>query len=376
MRPPLERIIELADAAVEYQRTRPVAQWHWGPALQGFAYARLQQHLGDQRYTDLLVRYCRTHAEGDGPVVDQSDTAAPGLISFELERLGYTEFAPLTERVIDYVKTAARSVGGAVNHLGHGFWSRLYPRSAWVDTLMMFGVFPALVGRERGDDALLEAAATLPRQCAAMMQHASGLWTHSYWAPAWHSPGGRPFPSHTFWARGNGWVIASLPMILEAIGDHPEVPGIIDLLQCTSAALLQLQETDGSWTTVLNGSPRGRSEASATALIAAGWLTSVRHGWLPEHYLAPARRALDFVIGCIVDGAAARDTNPIQRWFRTTSAAAPDGSYQGPALTRVSGPTIPLPLIPRFGYTHLTPDVVNASYGMAAAILAAIADDQ
>ena len=375
MRDSLARVVELADASVEYQLSRPVAPWHWGPALQGFAYAKLQEHLGDERYTDFLVRYCRHHATGAGPVVDQSDTAAPGLVTHELQKLGYAEFEPLTELVVDYVKTAPRVVGGAVNHLGHGFWSKIYPTSAWVDTLMMFGVFPAIAGRSRGDQELLDAAATLPRRCSDLMQHSSGLWTHSYWAPAWHSPHGRPYPSQTFWARGNGWVIASLPMILEAIGDHPKAPELREILARTSSALLPLQRDDGSWTTVLIGSPRGRPESSATALIATGWLTAIRHGWLPENYLEPARRAVGFVTDCIVDGAAVGEKNPLQHFFRRTSAAAPDTTYQGPALTRVSGPTIPMPLIPRLGYTHLTPDVVNASYGMAAAILAAISDD-
>lgn len=376
MRPPLARVIELADASAAYQARRPVAQWHWGPALQGYAYARLQEHLGDQRYTPVLERYARHHARGAGPVIDQSDTAAPGLITFELERLGIEDFAPVTDRVIDYVKTAPRTVGGGVNHLGHGFYSRLYPRSVWVDTLMMFGVFPAHVGAARGDEELIAASANLPSQCAELLQHPSGLWTHSYWAPAWHSPRGRPFPRRTFWARGNGWVVASLPMILSEIGDHPRAGEILDLLWRTSQALLPLQDDDGAFRTVLTGASRGRKESAATALIAAGWLSAARRGWLPETYVAPARRALGYVTARIVDGTALPRFGPLQRWFRSTAAAAPDAGYAGPVLTGISGPTIPMPVIPRLAYTHLTPDVTNASYGMAAAILAAIADDQ
>lgn len=375
MRPALGRVVEMADATAAHQLARPVPAWHWGPALQGFAYARLQEHLGDDRYTALLLRYARHHVE-QGPSIDSSDTAAPGLVTFELERLGHAEFAATTQQVVDYIREAPRAVGNAVNHLGDGMWSRLYPRSVWVDTLMMFGVFPARVGRARHDVTLLDAAATLPLECARLLQHPSGLWTHSYWADAWHSPGGRRYPSRTFWARGNGWVVAALPMILDEIGDHPNHAAIVELLRDTSEALLPIQADDGSWTTVLNGRVRGKPESSATAFIAAGWLHAVRLGWLPERFVAPARRALEFVVGCIVDGAAAGEAGIVERWLQGTAADSPDGAYTGPALTRVSGPTIPLPVLPRLGYTHLTPDAVGASYGFAAAVLAAIADDQ
>src|SRR5699024_2907039 len=123
-----------------------------------------------------------------------------------------------------------------------------------------------------------DAAAALPGEVAGLLQHHSGLWTHSWWTPAWHSRRGRRFPRATFWARGNGWVVAALPMILGQVGDHERAPGIVGLLEHTSGALLPLQTSDGSWTTVLGGARPGRPETTATALIAAGWLESVRRG--------------------------------------------------------------------------------------------------
>lgn len=369
----LQRVTDLADAVAAQQMTQPVAQWHWGPALQGLAYARLQEHHGDERYTGLLLRYARHHAHPPGPRIDASDTAAPGLVTFELERLGHTEFAWLTDAVITYLRRAPRAVGEAVNHLGDGAWSRLYPRSVWVDTLMMFGVFPARVGTARGDAELVDLAAALPAHLAELLQHPSGLWTHSYWAPSWHSRSGRRFPRRSFWARGNGWVVASLPMILTEIGEHERSAEIRDLLVRTSAAMLQCQSADGSWTTLLNGPSRGRPETSATALVAAGWFTAVARGWLPESYLVPAEQALKYVVSRI-NPHAPGGTSPIRRWLSRTAAASTTGAYQGPVLEGISGPTIPLPLIPRLGYTRLTPDAPNASYGMAAAIFAALAE--
>ena len=372
----IERVVDLADSMAAHQLARPVPAWHWGPALLGFAWAQLQDHLGDQRYGEGLQGYARHHV-AHPPAIDSSDTAAPGLVTLELQRQG---LAPpgteeLTRRVVGYVRDAPRATGGVVNHLGDGPWAKLYPRSVWVDTLMMFGVFPARAGVQFGDATLIDAAAALPAEAASLLQHPCGLWTHSFWTPAWHSRRGRRFPATTFWARGNGWVVASLPMILDEIGEHPQAPGIIRVLEATSTALRARQSPQGGFTTVLNGRSRGRPETAATALVAAGWLHAVRSGWLPGHFEAPARRALAHVTASIVDAPPIMQ-GPIQRWARTTAAAPPDERYPGPWLRGVSGPTIPTPAVPRLAYTRFTPEVPNASYGVAAAILAAIAADK
>src|SRR5699024_3216052 len=137
------------------------------------------------------------------------------------------------------------------------------------------------------------------------------------------------FPN-VFWGRGNGWVVAALPMILDQLpDDHPEREQILGLLGRTSAALLPLQSEDGTWKTVLKDRRRwfksrgGYRELSATALVASGWLHGVRVGYLGEEYLDPAQRAL-----AAVTGAVRRRGGHVE-------------------LPEISGPTIPLPFAPR-----------------------------
>lgn len=360
----LAKVTALTDALVDYQMGRPVAAWHWGPALQGFAYDRLQTALGDDRYVDYLLRYARHHTS---PVINSSDTAAPGLITYALEQRGYREFHPITQRVLGYIANAPRAVDHAVNHLGDGGWAKLYPRSVWVDTLMMFGVFPALAA----EGELRDRAAQLPGLCASLLQDSSGLWRHAYWAPSWHSRRGRPYPRRVHWARGNAWVIAALPMILEALGDHEETEAILRIFTSTADALLPLQRDDGGFTTLLTGRQRGRPETSATALMAAGWYAGIRHGWLEEaRFLPAAQRAAAYVATRIT--AEAPSPGIIGRWLSTTAAASTVADYRGPVLRGVSGPTIPMPVLPRLGYTRLAPEAINASYGVAAAAFAAV----
>ena len=88
-------------------------------------------------------------------------------------------------------------------------------------------------------------------------------------------------------------------------------------------------------------------ELSATALIAAGWLHGIRCGYLDEKFLEPAIKAF---YAC-VDNFKEEDDKVL--------------------MTNISGPTIPIPFIPKLGY-KLTPVGDNWSYGVAALIFAAI----
>lgn len=330
---PLETAIQLCDDITARGMHEPVMEWMWGPALFGHALAELDAHLGEDRYLPWLERYAEHH--------------------LALQRRGMDRFAPLTERALDYIRHAPRAVDDAVNHLGSSRWNWIYPKSVWVDSLMMFAVFPALYGRATGDDELLDFAGRQPAQYAGRMQDpGTGLWHHAYWVRL-----ARPYPD-VFWGRGNGWVIASLPMLLDTLGaDHPERPAILELLTRTSDALLPLQRSDGTWTTVLADrrrwlpAPGGYRELSATALIASGWLHAVRQGYLPERFRAPGERALAAV---------------------SSTVRVRDGRVE---LPEISGPTIPVPVFPRLGYLW-TPTGPNHPYGVAAFVLAALNADR
>ena len=343
--PLFRRVVELADGFTA--AADPTLRWMWGEALLGFALLELDAALGEDRYLPFLRDYGDHWAARD-PRVDQSDTAAPGLVSYGLQKkLPGRGYERLTSKVLDYIRHAPRVLDDSPNHLGSSPEGRLYPKSVWVDSLMMLSVFPAVYGAEAGDRELLDFAARQPRLYAGRLQDPrDGLWRHSWWVRA-----ARPHPAgRVYWARGNGWVVASLPRILDRLSrDHPERRGILDILARTSAALLPLQRPDGWWETVLLPPGRTYRESSATALIAGGWLHSASAGYLADTYRLPAEKAFRSVVDSLVEG--------------------PNGRL---AMPEISAPTIPLPLFPRLGYT-LVPRGSNYSYGIAALILAAVA---
>ena len=335
-----DKVCALADYVVK--SFDPKMKWMWGEALLGYALDELDKANGTEKYTDFLTRYCDYWVKAD-PAVDQSDTAAPGLITYAMyKRCGKEEYKKLTDKVLDYIRNEPRLYLDCLNHLGSSSKANIYPKSVWIDSVMMFSVFTSLYARENGIDELVEFAARQPKQYASMMLNKeTSLWSHSYWVK-WKMP----YPRNVFWGRGNGWVIAAFPMILDNIGlDHPEAEEIIRLYKKTSEALLERMNEDGTFNTLLTH--KSYRELSATALISAGWMHGVRCGYLDERFRDAAIKAFEAVVSAmeLTDG----------------------GVY----MTEISGPTIPVPLFPKLGY-KLVPRGKNWSYGIAALIFAAI----
>ena len=321
----------------------PKMKWMWGEALLGFSLDELDKENGTAKYQDFLTKYCDYWAEKD-PAVDQSDTAAPGLITYAMyKRTKKKAYKRLTDKVLDYIHNGPRMYLDCLNHLGSSSKAKIYPKSVWIDSVMMFSVFTSLYAKENNDAELLEFAARQPKQYASMMfQEKEGLWAHSYWVKAKKAFPGR----RLFWGRGNGWVICGFPMILDSIGaDHKEAAGIIELLKKTSESLLLCQNEDGTFNTLLKY--KSYRELSATALISAGWMHGVRCGYLDKKFLEPAVKAFK------------------------ACAEAIEFTENAVYMPEISGPTIPLPVFPKMGY-QCVPLGKNWSYGVAALIFAAI----
>lgn len=230
-----EKIIELADASIK--RLDPVkVKWQWGEALYTYALTLLDKELGEDRYLDFNRAYMDAHI-ARGYRVDQSDTAAPALTAYALYlKTGDVRYKAVVDRVVDYMKTAPRILDYMPNHLGSSPESWFYPKSVWVDSVMMYGVFTSWYGRESGDQELYDFARKQPALFARYLQDPDEkLFYHSYWVKK-----GCTYPkTKLFWGRGNGWVIAGLPKAIENFPDgSEEKERAIGIVRETSAALL------------------------------------------------------------------------------------------------------------------------------------------
>jgi rhamnogalacturonyl hydrolase YesR len=99
-----------------------------------------------------------------------------------------------------------------------------------------------------------------------------------------------PFGNKVFWSRGNGWVFAGLPLLLEALPEeHPEREALLQLYREMAATFRDIQHADGYWaSSLLDVQHDPLPEMSGTAFITFGLAWGVNHEVLaPEDY-APA----------------------------------------------------------------------------------------
>jgi unsaturated rhamnogalacturonyl hydrolase len=92
------------------------------------------------------------------------------------------------------------------------------------------------------------------------------------------------FGNKVFWSRGNGWVFAGLPLILDALpADHDARAAFVALFRSMAVALRAVQQPAGYWSpSLLDRDPGALPETSGTAFITFGLAWGVNHGLLSK----------------------------------------------------------------------------------------------
>ena len=103
-----------------------------------------------------------------------------------------------------------------------------------------------------------------------------------------------PNGAKQFWARGNGWVLAAFPLILENLPEeYLKRDYYIRLYKEMAARILQTQDAQGSWhASLLDAGTYPQPENSASAFVCYGLAWGVRNGILDaKTYKEPIIRA-------------------------------------------------------------------------------------
>ncbi|WP_394171896.1 glycoside hydrolase family 88/105 protein [Thalassotalea litorea] len=87
-----------------------------------------------------------------------------------------------------------------------------------------------------------------------------------------------------FWGRGNGWVFAALPLIIDDLPQgHPSKERYLALYKKNAASLLKLQTAEGYWPASLMDPEKVKTpEVSGTGFITYGLAWGVNNGILTE----------------------------------------------------------------------------------------------
>lgn len=340
MNPYLDNVISLIDDHLKDLK-KPM-KWMWGEALLGYALLLLDEHLSTHRYESFIKSYL-DHYLKHTPNIDQSDTFAPILVSYTYDKNYHTQhYKTLTDKGLNYFLNAEPVIDFLPNHLGHSFVGKLYPKSIWVDSMMMYGFFLSFYGKHENDDNLSKLSVETILKFNTYLQK-DGFWHHAYWTKS-----KKAFPKNLYWGRGNGWVMTSLPMIIENVSKENQEK-IIPIYKKTVESMVKSHH-EGLYQTILNQS--SPYESSANFLIFGGMIKGYLLGLVDKKTVEFAKEGYEKAFSTFVKT-----------------------KHDQLKLTKVSNPTIPLYLLPKLGYMCIG-FKDNWSYGLAALIFASIAYDK
>jgi unsaturated rhamnogalacturonyl hydrolase len=277
--------------AHRYMEEHPATleMWDWTSGVFMFALTELYRVTGDESLRTYYGEYLDHHIE-QGYEIFWSDSCPPALTALALLReTDDPAYRKVVEDVLDYLESAPRTEDGGIRHLGPilGELSGI-----WVDSLFMFGMVLNRHGESADDSETLTLMSEQIRIFSDVLQHESGLLLH---ADEWVFE----FDTDIFWARGNGWVVASLADYLRIRFLRNESdPEAERMFRNQVEGVLGTQDGDsGMWWTVMNrpGEDVNYRETSAAALLAYGMARAYRYGLLGKEGLDAAKHAVEAV---------------------------------------------------------------------------------
>lgn len=128
-----------------------------------------------------------------------------------------------------------------------------------------------------------------------------------------------------FWARGNGWMIAGLCRVVDALPvNYPNRSAYISMIQTMAAALVPLQQSDGFWrSSLLEPTQFDTPETSGTAFYAYSMAWGINNGILDKATYLP-------VVAKAWNGMVAESVHPdgFLGYVQTVAAEPGNSSYQ------------------------------------------------
>jgi unsaturated rhamnogalacturonyl hydrolase len=144
----------------------------------------------------------------------------------------------------------------------------VFPEQAWVDTMMMAGLFLLRVGKLLNREDYVEDGLKQYHGHEDFLQDPNtNLYYHGWDNIA------KNHMSSIYWARGNGWAALTMAKALELVEvQHPSYMIIDCSLRDQLSTLVRLQDESGLWHTIVDD-PTSYFEVSGSSAIAASILT-------------------------------------------------------------------------------------------------------
>lgn len=279
------------------------ARWTYDQSVILRGIEGLWRETGEKKYFDYIQKSMDFFVDDNGnirtyrPDEYTLDNVAPG------KNLMLLYNVTGKEKYLKAVQTLRKQLQEQPRTKEGGFWhKKVYPSQMWLDGLYMAEPFYVDYAKTFHEDTAFKDIA---RQFILMDKNAidkkTGLLYHGYdesrqqkWADK--STGRSP----NFWARAMGWYGMGLVDVLELFPvNHPERKELVQILNSYAKAVSKVQDAKtGLWWDVLDmpGKEKNYLEASASSMFVYTLAKGVRLGYLPQSYLAIAKKGYDGIL--------------------------------------------------------------------------------
>lgn len=264
-------------------------QWEWPQGVGLYGMYRYYEATGKEEYLQFILSWFRERFAEGIPARNVNTTAPMLTLACVAEKTQNAEMKKLCQDWAEWVMhDMPRTQEGGLQHIVSGEENR---EQVWDDTLFMTVLFLAKMA------VMLDRQDYRDEACYQFLLHAkylvnteNGLWYHG-----WTFEGRHNF-AKALWARGNCWITAGIPEVLEILKPEGYFKRfLVQLLTAQVDTLAKLQAPDGMWHTLLDD-PGSYEETSAAAGFAYGILKGIHMGLLPERHRVTADRAVEGVI--------------------------------------------------------------------------------
>jgi rhamnogalacturonyl hydrolase YesR len=184
---------------------------------------------------------------------------------------------------------------------------------AWCDALFMAPPTLAMLAEATGDRRYLDL---LDRRWWKTVDYLYDPAEHLFYRDSRYFEKREPNGRKVFWSRGNGWVIAGLARVLEALpADHPTRDRYERLFVEMAERIASLQQPDGFWhASLLDPASYPNPETSGTGFHCFALAWGINHGLLDAGQYRPVvERAWRALSGSV-------DANGMLRWVQPVGA--------------------------------------------------------
>ena len=289
--------------------TKGWAGWEWTHGVGLYGLWKYHTLTGSKEALAAIEQWFEARFEEGGTTKNINTMAAMLTLVYLYEKSGNQTYLPWLENWAEWaMHDLPRTKYGGMSHMTY---NSMNSQELWDDTLMMTVLPLAKIGKLLNRPQYVEEA---KRQFLLHIKYLfdtkTGLWYHG-WTFA---DGGHNF-AKALWARGNSWITIVIPEMLELL-DLPANDAfrvhLINTLEAQCQALVEYQEPDGLWRTLIDHPVQEGSyvESSATAGFAFGMLKALRMRYIHgEKYRVSAIKGIKAVLGKVSDDGELLDTS-------------------------------------------------------------------